>query len=163
GATEAGVAAHVEQWLRKERFEVEVHEVAPGRPNVFGMLGERESSPTLLLEGHTDVVTEGDTALWRRPPFGGDLVDGRIYGRDRARSHGPRRDARGRRQPDRCAGRPARRGAGPGAPAAPPLPPQPAPAPAHGDADDRAGPGAGRGAVERHPVDGPGHARRAAH
>ena len=84
GATEAGVAAHVEQWLRKERFEVEVHEVAPGRPNVFGMLGERESGPTLLLEGHTDVVTEGDTALWRRPPFGGDLVDGRIYGRGSA-------------------------------------------------------------------------------
>src|SRR5256885_3913229 len=84
GATEAGVAAHVEQWLRKERFEVEVHEVAPGRPNVFGILGERESGPTLLLEGHTDVVTEGDTALWRRPPFGGDLVDGRIYGRGSA-------------------------------------------------------------------------------
>ena len=84
GATEAGVAAHVEQWLRKERFEVEVHEVAPGRPNVFGLLGERDSGPTLLLEGHTDVVTEGDTTLWTRPPFGGDLVDGRIYGRGSA-------------------------------------------------------------------------------
>jgi succinyl-diaminopimelate desuccinylase len=84
GATEAGVAAHVEQWMRKERFEVEVHEVAPGRPNVFGILGEREAGPTLLLEGHTDVVTEGDTTLWTRPPFGGDLVDGRIYGRGSA-------------------------------------------------------------------------------
>jgi succinyl-diaminopimelate desuccinylase len=84
GATEAAVAAHVEQWLRAERFGVEVHEVAPGRPNVFGIVGDRESGPTLLLEGHTDVVTEGDAALWTRPPFGGDLVDGRIYGRGSA-------------------------------------------------------------------------------
>ena len=84
GATEAAVAAHVEQWLRAERLEVEVHEAAPGRPNVFGSVGERESGPTLLLEGHTDVVTEGDPSLWTRPPFGGDLVDGRIYGRGSA-------------------------------------------------------------------------------
>ena len=31
--------AIVEQWLRAERFGVEVHEVAPGRPNVFGIVG----------------------------------------------------------------------------------------------------------------------------
>jgi succinyl-diaminopimelate desuccinylase len=84
GATEAAVAAHVEQWLRGERFDVEVHEVAPGRPNVFGILGDKDSGPTLLLEGHTDVVTEGDAGLWSRAPFGGDLVDGRIYGRGSA-------------------------------------------------------------------------------
>src|SRR4029453_12954806 len=83
-ANERAVAAHVEQWMRKERFEVEVHEVAPGRPNVLGILGERDSGPTLLLEGHTDVVTEGDAALWTRAPFGGDLVDGKIYGRGSA-------------------------------------------------------------------------------
>jgi succinyl-diaminopimelate desuccinylase len=77
-ATEAAVAAHVEQWLRRERFEVEVQEVAPGRPNVLGVLGERQAGPTLLLEGHTDVVTEGDATLWTRPPFGGDLVKGRL-------------------------------------------------------------------------------------
>ncbi|HEU5196334.1 MAG TPA: M20 family metallopeptidase [Methylomirabilota bacterium] len=83
-ANERAVAAHVEQWMRKERFEVEMHEVAPGRPNVLGILGERDSGPTLLLEGHTDVVTEGDAALWTRAPFGGDLVDGKIYGRGSA-------------------------------------------------------------------------------
>jgi succinyl-diaminopimelate desuccinylase len=84
GATEAAVAAHVEAWLRSHNLEVEVHEVAPGRPNVFGFVGEPGAGPTLLLEGHTDVVTEGDAALWSRPPFGGDLVDGRIYGRGSA-------------------------------------------------------------------------------
>lgn len=82
--TEAAVAAHVERWLRAEGFAVEVHEVAPGRPNVLGVLGDDPAGPTLLLEGHTDVVTEGDAREWRHPPFGGELVDGRIYGRGSA-------------------------------------------------------------------------------
>jgi succinyl-diaminopimelate desuccinylase len=84
GATEAAVAAHVEAWMRAHGLEVEVHEVAPGRPNVLGSVGDAASGPTLLLEGHTDVVTEGDPSLWTRLPFGGDLVDGRIYGRGSA-------------------------------------------------------------------------------
>jgi succinyl-diaminopimelate desuccinylase len=82
-ATEAAVAAYVERWLRREGFEVEVHEVAPGRPNVLAWVGEA-SGPSLLLEGHTDVVTEGNAAEWRYAPFGADLVDGRIYGRGSA-------------------------------------------------------------------------------
>ena len=83
-ATEAAVAAHVERWLRGEGFDVEVHEVAPGRPNVLASIGAASAGPTLLLEGHTDVVTEGNAREWSHPPFGGDLVDGRIYGRGSA-------------------------------------------------------------------------------
>lgn len=84
-ATEARVAAHVEAWLRREGFAVEIQDVAPGRPNVIGTLGEkRPGRRSLLLEGHTDVVTEGDPREWSRPPFGADLVDGRIYGRGTA-------------------------------------------------------------------------------
>jgi succinyl-diaminopimelate desuccinylase len=82
-ATEAAVAAHVEGWMRAHGLEVEVHEVAPGRPNVLGSIGD-PGGPTLLLEGHTDVVTEGDAGLWKHAPFGGDMVDGRIYGRGSA-------------------------------------------------------------------------------
>jgi succinyl-diaminopimelate desuccinylase len=82
--TEGAVAAFVERWLRKEGFEVEVQEVAPGRPNVLGRVGERGAGPTLLLEGHTDVVTEGDARAWTYPPFAAEVVDGRIYGRGAA-------------------------------------------------------------------------------
>jgi succinyl-diaminopimelate desuccinylase len=84
GATEAAVADHVEHWLRREGFDVEVQPVAPDRPNVLAVLGDRAAGPTLLLEGHTDVVTEGDPGQWSHPPFGADLVDGRIYGRGTA-------------------------------------------------------------------------------
>jgi succinyl-diaminopimelate desuccinylase len=73
-----------EAWLTKQGFDLEVHEVAPGRPNVVAWLGEKGTGKSLLLEGHTDVVTEGNPAEWTHPPFGADLVDGRIYGRGAA-------------------------------------------------------------------------------
>ncbi len=84
-ANEAAVAAHVEAWMRAHGLTVELQSVAPGRPNVLGILGEPQGDGrTLLLEGHTDVVTEGDPAAWTHPPFGADLVDGKIYGRGAA-------------------------------------------------------------------------------
>jgi succinyl-diaminopimelate desuccinylase len=83
--TEARVAGFVEAWLRAEGFAVEVQEVAPGRPNVIGWIGEKTpGTRSLLLEGHTDVVTEGEPAEWSWPPFGAELVNGRIYGRGTA-------------------------------------------------------------------------------
>ena len=81
---EGAVARHVERWLAKEGFELEVHEAAPGRPNVVAWLGEKGSGRSLLLEGHTDVVTEGDPREWTHPPFAAELVDGKIYGRGAA-------------------------------------------------------------------------------
>ena len=83
-ATEAEVARYVEGWLGKQGFGVEVHEVVPGRPNVVAWLEHRDGGRSLLLEGHTDVVTEGDPREWTHPPFGAELVDGRIYGRGAA-------------------------------------------------------------------------------
>jgi len=84
GANEAVVAAHVERWMRAQGFDVEIQRVAPDRPNVLGVLGASGTGPTLLLEGHTDVVTEGDPAAWSHPPFAAELVDGKIYGRGAA-------------------------------------------------------------------------------
>jgi succinyl-diaminopimelate desuccinylase len=85
-ATEAAVAAFVEHWFVSEGFTVEVQPVAPGRPNVLGWIGEPGAAPgrTLLLEGHTDVVTEGDPTEWAHPPFAAELADGRIWGRGAA-------------------------------------------------------------------------------
>jgi succinyl-diaminopimelate desuccinylase len=83
-ATEAEVAGYVERWFRAQEFAVEVQDVAPGRPNVLGSIGDAGAGPTLLLEGHTDVVTEGDPGEWAHPPFAADLVDGRIHGRGAA-------------------------------------------------------------------------------
>ncbi len=84
-ANEAEVAAFVATWFTREGLPIEVQEVAPGRPNVLSWLGEKSAGRRcLLLEGHTDVVTEGDPQEWTWPPFGAELRDGRIYGRGAA-------------------------------------------------------------------------------
>lgn len=84
-ANESAVADHVERWFVEEGFDVEVQTVAPGRPNVVASFGEADpGGRTLLLEGHTDVVTEGDPAAWTHPPFSGELAGGRIWGRGAA-------------------------------------------------------------------------------
>jgi len=83
-ANERAVALAVEAWLRREGFSVELQEVAPGRPNVIGWLDGGRPGPTLCLEGHTDVVTEGDPAAWRFPPWSGVVESGRVHGRGSA-------------------------------------------------------------------------------
>jgi succinyl-diaminopimelate desuccinylase len=82
-ATEAAVAEYVARWFAREGVDVECQPVAPGRPNVVAWIGP-PAGRCLLLEGHTDVVTEGDPAAWRVPPFGAELRDGRIWGRGAA-------------------------------------------------------------------------------
>lgn len=83
-ANEGKAAAFVESWFRREGLPVEAQEVAPGRPNVLAWLGEKDRGRSLLLEGHTDVVTEGDPREWTYAPFAAELVDGKIYGRGAA-------------------------------------------------------------------------------
>ena len=80
GVGEEAAARWVAEQCRAMGLETTVEMVAPGRPNVIALLGEN-TGPTLMFEGHTDVVTEGDPALWTDPPFSAVLRDGRIYGR----------------------------------------------------------------------------------
>ncbi len=52
-----------------------------GRGNlVLRIEGSDKKAPTLLLMGHTDVVP-ANPAGWKRDPFGGELVDGEVWGR----------------------------------------------------------------------------------
>jgi succinyl-diaminopimelate desuccinylase len=74
------VAAQMEAFGWAPRIDV----VAPGRPNVIATIEGDRPGPTLMFEGHTDVVTEGDPASWSFDPFGAELTDGRIYGRGAA-------------------------------------------------------------------------------
>ena len=69
--------------MRAFGWDPEIDVVAPGRPNVIAVVeGGGGDGPTLMFEGHTDVVTEGDG--WTVDPFGGDIIDGRLYGRGSA-------------------------------------------------------------------------------
>jgi succinyl-diaminopimelate desuccinylase len=80
GEGEAEVARFVGRTLEEMGLNVESEEVAPGRPNVMATLAGDEGK-TILLEAHTDVVTEGDSGEWTYPPFAGEVIGNRIYGR----------------------------------------------------------------------------------
>lgn len=84
GGTEAEAAAFLAARLRALGFAVSTHDAAPGRPNVVADWAGARPGRGLILEGHTDVVTEGDPAAWTVPPFGGLVRDGRLYGRGAA-------------------------------------------------------------------------------
>jgi succinyl-diaminopimelate desuccinylase len=85
GAGEAPAAALVAGTMRGFGWEPQITEVAPGRPNVVAVVeGGGGSGRTLAFEGHTDVVTEGDRARWSVDPYGGEIRDGRLYGRGAA-------------------------------------------------------------------------------
>lgn len=84
GRSEEPAARLVASVMERHGWRVEVDEVSPGRPNVVATVEGGLDGPTLLFEGHTDVVTEGDPSAWSFDPFAGDVVDGRLRGRGSA-------------------------------------------------------------------------------
>jgi len=81
---EAPAVTVVADVMRGFGWTVTVTEAAPGRPSVVGVIEGSAPGGTLMFEGHVDVVTEGDPALWSFDPFCGDVVDGRLLGRGSA-------------------------------------------------------------------------------
>src|SRR4051812_22959792 len=62
-------------------LDVETYAPVAGRASLVTRIeGSDPSAPTLLLMGHTDVVPANPDG-WRRDPFGGELVDGEVWGR----------------------------------------------------------------------------------
>ncbi len=84
---EAGVAKWLGAYLARAALDVEVVEVLPGRPNVLATAEFGPGGPTVLLNGHTDVVAVGEG--WDGDPFSGAIRDGRLYGRGSADMKGP--------------------------------------------------------------------------
>jgi len=88
GNTEAEAAQYVVQVFRDLGLEPTLEDAAPNRPNVIadwqGSSFDPAKHKTLMFEGHTDVVTEGDAELWTHPPFVGHIEGGKLYGRGSA-------------------------------------------------------------------------------
>lgn len=78
---ESRAAQYVYEYLLGIGLEVYIEEVVMGRPNVIGILDSGRPGKTLLFEGHTDVVTEGNRDAWSYDPFGATIEGGRMYGR----------------------------------------------------------------------------------
>jgi acetylornithine deacetylase/succinyl-diaminopimelate desuccinylase-like protein len=71
----------LEDYLRLPGVEMKRYEPAPGRASlVLRIEGSDPKAPSLHLMGHTDVVPVTPSG-WRHDPFGGELVDGHVWGR----------------------------------------------------------------------------------
>ncbi|MGZ4706870.1 MAG: M20/M25/M40 family metallo-hydrolase, partial [Acidimicrobiales bacterium] len=71
----------LETFLEGTSLDLETYEPEPGRKSLVARLeGRNPDAPTLLLMGHTDVVPVNPDG-WQRDPFGGELVDGTVWGR----------------------------------------------------------------------------------
>lgn len=83
---ESLVAGYVVEFLRRLGLEVTTQEVMPGRSNVIGRL-RGPGGPVLAFNTHMDTVPEGSG--WSQDPFGGEIVEGHLYGRGSVDAKGP--------------------------------------------------------------------------
>ncbi len=77
---EEAAAKVVAAYLESAGIPATLDYIAPRRPNVLAQLG-RGDGPTLLWNAHLDTVSPGNLAAWTSDPFGGEIRDGKLYGR----------------------------------------------------------------------------------
>jgi len=83
---EAAIAALVREEMRHLGYHhVAVDEVG----NVIGRIEGAGDAPPLMFNTHLDHVDVGDPSRWPYPPFGGEIHEGRVWGRGAVDIKGP--------------------------------------------------------------------------
>jgi acetylornithine deacetylase/succinyl-diaminopimelate desuccinylase-like protein len=85
GTAEAGHETRnadlLRSFLGSTGLDFQHYEPTPGRGSLVARIeGSDPAAPSLCLMGHTDVVPV-NAAGWSRDPFGGEVVDGEVWGR----------------------------------------------------------------------------------
>ena len=88
GGTEDAVAAVASDLLEGLRASPSIVRSETNRPSIVARVGDG-TGPRLAWNGHLDVVPAGDPSTWSHPPFGAEVVDGRLVGRGAADMKGP--------------------------------------------------------------------------
>jgi acetylornithine deacetylase/succinyl-diaminopimelate desuccinylase-like protein len=84
---EAACAEWVAEFLRGCGAEVVLSEVLPDRPNVVGRFASKNhGAPRILFAPHLDTVSVAGMTI---DPFGGEIRDGRLWGRGASDTKGP--------------------------------------------------------------------------
>jgi len=78
---ETEISDYVTELLTPQGFNVEQVESKPNRVNTLGILKGTGNGKTLLWNGHYDTVPVGNLDYWTEDPYGGEVKNGRIYGR----------------------------------------------------------------------------------
>ncbi|MBS4203212.1 peptidase [Lederbergia citrea] len=67
--------------LKQHPFFFANREDFAGNPNVAAVLSGSGGGRSLLLNGHIDVVPEGNLSDWTMDPYSGNIKDGKLFGR----------------------------------------------------------------------------------
>lgn len=84
---EEAVANLIAEFALSHGLNAEVLGLEAERPCTLVRVGP-DGDAGLLLVGHTDTVAVGNEDAWDYPPFGAEIVDGRLYGRGAADTKG---------------------------------------------------------------------------
>ena len=77
-------ADHVCAFLEARALPFAIVAPQAAMPNIVGSFDFAEAGRHLALNGHVDVYPVADPDGWQRPPFSGDVAEGRIHGRGAA-------------------------------------------------------------------------------
>jgi succinyl-diaminopimelate desuccinylase len=84
---ESGIVRYLAARFKSSGIPYVLQEVAgAGRDNIIATWGTGE--PSLAFNSHSDTVEIGETGDWKHDPFGGDVIDGYMYGRGTADAKG---------------------------------------------------------------------------
>jgi acetylornithine deacetylase len=67
--------------LKEHPYFISAREHFQGSPNVVGILKGVGGGKSMIVNGHIDVVPEGDIRSWSIDPYGGEVKEGKLYGR----------------------------------------------------------------------------------
>ncbi|HWQ78520.1 MAG TPA: M20/M25/M40 family metallo-hydrolase [Anaerovoracaceae bacterium] len=75
------IIARLEAEMKSLGFDTKVVSKNPSKPNLIAEYNKQGKGPALVLYAHADCAAiEGDAHLWQTNPYGGDIIDGVIYG-----------------------------------------------------------------------------------
>jgi acetylornithine deacetylase/succinyl-diaminopimelate desuccinylase-like protein len=77
----AEIAQDLAIYMREIGLDVRVEEPVDGYPVVIGSTNPANGGPTIGVIGHYSTVAIGELSEWTKDPVGGEVSDGRIYGR----------------------------------------------------------------------------------
>jgi acetylornithine deacetylase len=75
---EAAIANFLRDWLEAIGATVTLEEILPGRPNLIARFAPLDGRPRILFGPHLDTVGVAHMSI---DPFGGEIRDGKIWGR----------------------------------------------------------------------------------
>ena len=77
---EMEAARAVQQKLSAEGIPCRIYDLGDGRANLVARMKGFGEKPALVFSAHFDTIAV-DESQWSLPPFGGEIRDGRLYGR----------------------------------------------------------------------------------